>query len=128
MMEGLHLKGRPRAARVALKTPKLSRKPRTVAMIKNADTAKRLSLHAQISFHAGEWAAAMSTAQSCCRHISAEARSSSAMVMKAATAEHLYLPSFSLAHTAELELQMLACNGTCSRAPELVRKQPLGAA
>ena len=53
MIEGLHLKGRPRAARVALKTPKLSRKPRTVAMIKNADTAKRLSLHAQVSSHTG---------------------------------------------------------------------------
>ena len=45
-MAGLHLKERPRAARVALYTPKLSRKPRTVAMIMNADTAKRLSLHA----------------------------------------------------------------------------------
>jgi len=48
-MAGLHLKERPRAARVALYTPKLSRKPRTVAMIMNADTAKRLSLHAHLS-------------------------------------------------------------------------------
>ena len=53
MIEGLHLKGRPRAARVALKTPKLSRKPRTVAMIRNADTAKRLSLRAKDSSYAG---------------------------------------------------------------------------
>ena len=44
-MAGLHVKDRPRAARVALYTPKLSRNPRTVAMIRNADTAKRLSLH-----------------------------------------------------------------------------------
>ncbi len=44
-MAGLHLKDRPRAARVALYTPKLRRKPRTVAMIMNADTAKRFSLH-----------------------------------------------------------------------------------
>ena len=46
---GLHLKDRPRAARVALYTPKLSRKPRTVAMIMNADTAKRFSLHIRMA-------------------------------------------------------------------------------
>ena len=40
-MEGLHWKGRPSAARVALYTPKLSRKPRTVAMMRKAVTAKR---------------------------------------------------------------------------------------
>ena len=38
-MEGLHWKGRPSAARVALYTPKLSRKPRTVAMMRKAATA-----------------------------------------------------------------------------------------
>jgi hypothetical protein len=35
---------------VALYTPKLSRKPRTVAMIMKADTAKRFSLHEHILF------------------------------------------------------------------------------
>lgn len=49
---GLHVKDRPRAARVALYTPKLSRKPRTVAMIRNADTAKRFSLHVHTQWSA----------------------------------------------------------------------------
>lgn len=49
-MAGLHWKDRPRAARVALYTPKLSRKPRTVAMIMKADTAKRFSLQEHILF------------------------------------------------------------------------------
>lgn len=44
MMAGLQTKGAPSAARVAVNTPKLSRKPRTVAMIMKAVTAKRLSL------------------------------------------------------------------------------------
>ena len=89
MIEGLHVKGRPRAARVALKTPKLSRKPRTVAMIKNADTAKRLSLHARMSFHLQEPATVASCAWRSWYHISAEPTSSSAVVLKAAVAWHL---------------------------------------
>lgn len=43
MMAGLQWNGSPIAARVAWYTPKLSRKPRTVAMIRKAGTAKRLS-------------------------------------------------------------------------------------
>lgn len=39
---GLHWKGSPRAARVAEYTPKFSRNPLTVAIIKNAAMAKRL--------------------------------------------------------------------------------------
>lgn len=42
-MAGLQWKDSPSAARVAEYTPKLSRKPRTVAMIMKAATAKRLS-------------------------------------------------------------------------------------
>ena len=40
-MTGLHTKGRPRAALTAWYTPKLSKKPRTVAIIMNAATANR---------------------------------------------------------------------------------------
>lgn len=43
MMAGLQWKGSPMAARVAWYTPKLSRNPRTVAMIMKAGTANRLS-------------------------------------------------------------------------------------
>jgi hypothetical protein len=43
MMAGLQRKGRPSAARVALYTPKFSRKPLTVAIIRNAGIANRFS-------------------------------------------------------------------------------------
>ena len=43
LIGGLHTNSSPSAERVAWYTPKFSRNPRTVAMIRNAGTAKRLS-------------------------------------------------------------------------------------
>ena len=42
---GLHTNSNPRAARAAEYTPKFSRKPRTMAMMTKAGTAKRFNLN-----------------------------------------------------------------------------------